>query len=92
MAQTAQQKADVARELARRLYQSATANLNHDDLVAAVSAIDAAMDVLPPALGQALTVKQNLIASLPEPFKSGSTAQQKALVLMLWVMKETGLL
>ena len=92
MAQTAQQKADVARELARRLYATATANLNHDNLVAAVSAIDNAMDALPPALGQSLTVKQNLIAARPEPFKSNSTAQQKALVLMLWVMKETGII
>ena len=32
------------------------------------------------------------IAALPEPFKSNSTAQQKALVLMLWVMKETGII
>ena len=92
MAQTTQQRTDAARELALRFYATATANLNHDDLVAAVVAIDNAMDSLPPVLGQTLTIKQNLAAALPEPFNSNSTAQQKALVLVVWSMKETGVI
>lgn len=92
MPQTPQQKADVARELARRLYANATANLSHDDLVAAISAIDSVMDGPPPTPGQVPTVRQHLLASLPEPFKTRSTPQHKALALALWAMKETGII
>jgi len=74
------------------MYSLAIADLNHDDLVAAVAAIDDAMDLLPAALDPVKTVKQNLIAAIPQPFKGASTAQQKATVLMLWAMKETGII
>ena len=92
MAQTAQQIASGAREMARRMFGTATATINHDDLTAAVAALDAAMDALPPSLNQAKTVKQNLVAALPTAFAANSTTQQKALALMVWAMAETGMI
>lgn len=93
MAMTAVQQRHAAREMARRIYDAATrADLNLDDLQAAIGAIDATMDKLPAQLAPASTVKQNFIVALPEPFKSGSTAPQKALALALWALKEAGTL
>ncbi len=94
MAQTTEQRRTAARELARRMFQETgtTANLNLDDLLAAVGSIDDTMDLLPANLTAGQTVKQNIVSRLPEPFKSNSTAQQKAVALMAWVMKETGII
>jgi len=84
----------AARELARQMFHAVnkTANLDLDDLVAAVGAIDDEMDALASTLTQATTVKANLIQTLPEPFASNSNAQEKALALMVWAMKETGII
>lgn len=94
MAQTTGQRRDAARELATRIYVSAgkTAALNLDDLLAAVGSIDNAMDALPSTLNPARTVKQNFLDNLPEPFKSISTTQEKALALMVWALKEVGII
>jgi hypothetical protein len=83
----------AARELGLKMFPPGggiTATLNLDDLVAAVGAIDDEMDKLPATLNAGLTVKQNLVGALPEPFESESTAVQKALALGLWAMKEAG--
>ena len=94
MAQTTEQRRQAARHVAFKMFVEAgrTANLNLEDLRLAVGAIDDFMDSLPPTLNQVQTIKQNAIAALPEPFKSNSTAQQKAVALMAWAMKEAGII
>jgi len=88
------QRKTAARDLARRLFQEVqkTANLNLDDLAAAVGSVDDTMDALPTALAAAQTVKANFVQRLPEPFKSNTNAQEKAIVLMVWAMKEVGII
>jgi len=93
MAQTTDQRERGAREIVRQMFPTeVTANLNFHDFVAAITAIDLAMDAMPAQANPALTIKQNLVGILPEPFKSHSTVQQKALVLSVWAMVETGIL
>lgn len=93
MTQTTAQRREAAIELAKRMFSpSILATLNWNDLSAAIGAIDDTMDKLPALLNSTLTVKQNLVAALPEPFKSTSTATQKAIALMVWAMKETGII
>lgn len=94
MSLTQQQRTEAARELAKKLFQevSKTANLNLDDLAAAVGSIDDTMDALPAALTAGQTIKTNFVQRLPEPFKSNSTANEKAIALMIWAMKEVGII
>lgn len=95
MALTEPQQRDAAREWVRRAFleANATATLNLDDIKAAVASIDETMDSLPAALTPpTLTIKQHFARRLPEPFKSGSTVQQKALALVAWALKEAGLI
>lgn len=93
MAQTAQQRREAARELAAKIFPpTVTATLNLDDLTAAVGSIDDTMDALPGALTGGQTIKQNFLSRLPEPFKSTATAQQKAVALVAWALKESGLI
>lgn len=94
MAQSAAQKRAAAVRLAKELFDGGykkPANLNLADLIAAVGAIDAKMDALPATLNVAQSVKINLVQSLPEPFKSGTNAQEKALALVCWALAEAGL-
>ena len=90
MAQTTDQQREAAREFARRVFvePNATATLSLEDIRAAVGAIDTAMDSV--VAGQ--TIRARLIGSLPEPFGSNSTPQQKAMALVVWVMKEVNLI
>lgn len=93
MAQTAAQKLVAARALAAKMFglTGATANLNLDDLVAAVSSVDTAMDTIindVPAAWGTKTIKQALLDNLPEPFKTNSTVAQKALALQIWAQIE----
>jgi len=93
MAQTTDQRERGAREIVRQMFPTdITATLTFHDVVVAVAALDMAMDALPGQANQSLTIKQNLVGILPEPFKSHSTVQQKALVLSVWAMVETGIL
>lgn len=94
MAQTATERHEAARDLARRMFQvvGKTADLNLDDLTAAVGSIDDLMDALPGTLNGAQSVKVNFVQNLPEPFKTNSTASEKAIVLMVWSMKEVGII
>ncbi len=97
MAFTSQQIKDAAKEWVKIFHadRTITANLNTDDIEAAIQSIDSAMDTvinsLPGAWGTK-TIKQVLIDSLPEPFQSTSGAAQKALVLSVWAMKEAGVI
>lgn len=84
---SAADKAKAARWLGNKLYVEggATANLHHDDLVAAIDAIDGAMDGLPPALpNQAQSITLNLNTALPEPFKGTATTPQKSWAVIAW--------
>lgn len=97
MASTLQKRA-AARRLATELFNkqgraSTTADLNLDDLVAAIESFDVAMDTVIstiPALWQPKTIKIALIDNLPEPFKSKSTATQKVAAMGLWMLAEVG--
>lgn len=83
----------AARELSIKTFgPSITANMNWDDLTAAIGSIDDTMDALPATLTAGQTIKTNFIQRLPEPFKTTSTQQQKALTIMVWAMKETGII
>jgi hypothetical protein len=89
------QRRDAGREIGVRMFHSATANLNLDDMQAAVTSIDTAMETVIntiPAGWQAKTIKQALIDNLPEPFRSRSTAKQKAEAMEIWAKKEAGVL
>jgi len=69
-----------------------TAVMSWDDLTAAIGSLDDTMDALPTLLNPLTTVKQNSLARLPEPFKSTATAQQKAIALTVWALKEAGII
>ena len=94
MSQTDGDRLIAARLLAEELFRKVggTATMSLNDLKAAVGSIDDTMDALPAALTAGQTIKTNFIQRLPEPFKSASNAQQKAVALMAWAMKETGLI
>ncbi len=97
MALTDTQKRDAARKLAHHIFQKSntTANLNLDDLAAAIGSIDAAMDTVIndiPVGARTNTIKQLFNANLPEPFKSAATPEQKAMALAMWAMREVGLI
>jgi len=95
MSLTSAQKTEAARRLALQIFpHDVTATVNLNDLIAAIGSIDSAMDTVlgsVPAPWLLKTVKQALIDNLPEPFKSNSTAAQKAAALSLWSMKEAGI-
>ena len=88
------QRIDSARHLAHHIYgiTDKTADLNLNDLKAAIGSIDDTMDLTPGSLNVALTVKQNFLDLLLEPFKSTATNVEKALALKLWADKETGVI
>jgi hypothetical protein len=96
MAQTDTQRLDAARRLADHLFPAdVVANLNLDDVKAAIGSIDDGMHTIInniPVGARTNTMLQLLILNLPEPFKSNSTAAQKALALSLWALNEAGLI
>lgn len=93
MTLSATERRVAARRLALEMFGTSTADVNVDDLAAAIGAIDDAMDAQASEIDpQTLTVKQFLVLSLPEPFKSSSTANEKAIALMVWAMKEVGMI
>lgn len=94
MSLDATQRRVAARDLAHRMFQTVnkTADLNLDDLTAAVGSIDDTMDALPGTMNGTQSIKTNFVQNLPQPFKSNSTAQEKSLALMAWAMKETGVI
>lgn len=90
MTQDAATRAAGARSLADTIFEEtdATGHSNHDDLVAAIGALDDRMDAVLSTLTQTRTVKQTLLDALPEPFKSNSTALEKAHALISWSLNE----
>ncbi len=96
MALTSTEIREAARNLTKRLFTpDITANLDLDDLDAAVASIDASMETVIntiPAGMATKTVKRAIIDALPEPFQSTSTADQKAVALVVWALKEAGLI
>lgn len=89
------EKNRCARVLANRIFVEAvaTATLTHDDLVAAVGAVDAMMEGLPTALGnQSQSIALNINAGLPDPFKSTATVSQKSALVAVWAGVKYGLL
>lgn len=76
----------VARLWARDNYSAITAGLTHADVLAAVSALDAAMEAAPTALpNQGQSVALNFNAVLPDPFKTTATTPQKSSLIAYWV-------
>lgn len=91
LSSTDQQRA--ARLLARTLFHVQTATVHHSDLVAAVAAVDGAMEGLPAALpNPTQSVAVNLNTSLPEPVKSTLTTTQKSILLAVWAGVKYGTL
>lgn len=91
MAQDATRRRRAAQELGKRMFpDGVTARLNLDDFAAAVGAIDDAMDRT--SLDPARSIRQTLVAALPEPFRSNSTPAEKATVLVVWALEEVGAL
>lgn len=84
MALTAGQRLKGTRAWAQKMFveAGATANFNLDELKAAFAAVD----------GWADTNQASYIAALPEPFKSASNANQKALLLAFVAMKRGGVI
>lgn len=84
MSLTTQDQADAARALAGKMFQelSVTANMNHDDLQAAVAAADAWAD----------SHAADYNAALPVPFRTTATAAQKAFLLAFLCMKRAGVI
>ena len=95
MAMDTTQRRDAGRELGRKMklgINGRIADIDLDDLLAAVGSIDDMMDALPATLNGAQSIKVNFVQNIPEPFKSTTTSQEKALALVVWAMKETGLI
>lgn len=83
MALDATEQKDVAREWVRREYREAgkTAGLTAADIMAAASSLHTTI----------VNNQAALIASLPEPFASGSTVAQKRILFAAVAMKIAGL-
>ena len=84
MALTADEIRQVARHWVRKAFKEPrkVANLDADQIKAGLTSIDAWVDA-----NQA-----GFVAALAEPFKSGTTAQEKTFGLVYVVMKRAGLI
>ena len=85
----------AARILGKRIFVDANANatMTHTELVAAVSAIDGAMEGTPAQLpNQTQNITNNLNIALPEPFKTTAQVDQKSALLAVWAGVKYGLL
>lgn len=89
---TFEKRRSAARQIARFLFpHGVVANLNRNDIQAAVAFIDDSFDTVIndiPVGQRVKTIKQLMTTNLPEPFKSASTAIQKAAVLQFWAVQE----
>ena len=95
MAWTAAQKKRAAKALLNKMYGAGKeCPIHWLDGEAALGAIDAAFDAKPDlsVSGLNLTLKQYLVSQIPEPFKTESTAEEKALLLSYWALEETGVI
>lgn len=97
MALTPTQIRQALRQWVKTSYSDRTkvANLNTDDIRAAIESIDSGMDTIIstiPGAWETKSIKQALIDNLPEPFRSKATAEEKALVFSAWAMSEAGVI
>lgn len=89
MALTEPQRTDAMRQLVKKMFVDLgdTATLNTDEVKAAIDSIDDFFAALGSTLTGGITVEQNLLNALPEPFVSVATNAQKSLALAYWAMK-----
>lgn len=89
-----EKKKRAGKALCNRIYGETNkiAPIHWGDAQAALEALDIAFDQKPDltVTGLNLTVKQYLLSQLPEPFKSETTAQEKAELLRFWALEEVG--
>lgn len=81
MPMTDDQRKEAARDLARAIYGAKTADMDADDLRAAVDAVDDWIDQQLPGF----------LAMLPEPFATRTTAAEKRTLFTLISMRRVGL-
>lgn len=97
MALTSQQKAQVAATWAMAVFvvPNVVANFNTDDIVAAVTALDNALDTTlnaaVAAVGGTTTIINGLAQIIPAPF-SAASASQKTILLNYVLAKRVGLI
>jgi hypothetical protein len=96
MALTAGEREAVVREFVEQAHvrPNRTATSAHDAILAAVVAIDDALDANVNTLGMAggASLQTGLIGLLPQPFRGASTAPQKGLIYSLVFLKRAGVL
>lgn len=83
MALTTQQRADVARQLANELFSrpNATATLDHNDLLAAVTAVDGTFDALASDLSGTDRVRGNFHNRMPQRVRDRLTDRQREIII-----------
>ena len=95
MSLTAPQNRDAAAKVASKIFNGAVAKFNLDDLQAAITAVDNALDATlnqaVTAVGGTTTVANGMAQVIPAPF-STATAQQKTLLVCYVLMKRAGLI
>lgn len=85
-----------ARRLARLYFEEpvppATANLDLEEIIAALDFIDASMSADLSTLPPTLSMTQVLVQGFPEPFKARTTTAQKSNALATWALLRGGAL
>lgn len=92
---SASDRARAARILTVEIYvrPNSIAIMNYDALLAAIGAIDDAMEGTPASMpNQGQSVALNLNAMLSEPFKSTASPAQKSTALGIWAQVKYGLM
>ncbi len=87
------QRQEAARALSKEMFSkpNVTATLDLSDLVAAIGSIDDDLHSLP-SPGPPSTVRANVHANLPVPFKTTATDNQKDMAVAFAAMKLAGLI
>lgn len=92
---TTAQNRDAAAQVANKIFSTVTANFALDNIQAAITAVDNALDSTlnqaVAAVGGTTTVANGMAAVIPAPF-STATAQQKTLLVCFVLMKRAGLI
>ena len=83
----------VARKTAQFIFTflGATADLDLDDILAAVDFLDTTFDTDMDLLASGVTIGEYIAANLPEPFNSSTSNQEKAILLAVFEMVAGGL-
>lgn len=92
---TTAQNRDAAAQVANKIFATVTANFALDQIQAAITAVDNALDSTlnqaVTAVGGTTTVANGMAQVIPAPF-STATAQQKTLLVCYVLMKRAGLI